>query len=219
MHISLTVAIIFSLSILIAGLISIFRFGQIRDIYYPFIYLIWIGCINELLSVYLVLNHHFNIINYTIYSLCESLLLLWFFRNLGIFKNRKRFLYALIILFFGIWLVESFFSNRFGARFNYYFDIVYSFCVVLLSIRTINDLLFTERDLLKNPTFLICIGVIIFFTYQIVERMFSLYGLKESKIFRQNVQAILMIINLLSNLIYALAILWMRKRQAFTLQF
>jgi len=96
---------------------------------------------------------------------------------------------------------------------------MYSFCVVLLGIRVINDLLFTERDLLKNPTFLICIGIIIFFTYQIIEEMFWLYGLKESAIFRQNIQSILMIINLLSNLIYALAILWMRKRQAFTLQF
>lgn len=219
MHLSLTVAIIFSLSILIAGVIAIFRFAQIRNVFHPFIYLIWIACINELLSVYLVLNNYYNIINYTIYSLCEALLLLWFFKNLGIFKSQKAFFYFLIFLFVFIWVTESFFSKQFGSRFNYYFDIVYYFFLVLLSIRAINNLLFTEKKLLKNPTFLICVGIIIFFTYGIVERMFSLYGLKESKVFRQNVQAILMIVNLLSNLIYALAILWMRKRQAFTLQF
>jgi hypothetical protein len=219
MNLNFTTAVIFSLSILIAGVIGIFRFAQIRDIYRPFIYLIWVGCCNELLSIYLLVNHHYNIINYTIYSLFEALLLLWFFKNLSVFQGRKTFFYSLIVLFVIIWTIESFYANEFGTRFSYYFDIVYSFCVVLLSIRVINNLLFTERELLKNPTFLICIGIIIFFTYQIVEEMFWLYGLKNSKIFRQNIQSILMIINLLSNLIYALAILWMRKRQAFTLQF
>jgi hypothetical protein len=219
MNLNFTTGIIFSLSILIAGVIGVFRFAQIRDSYRPFIYLIWIGCFNELLSIYLLLHNHYNIINYTIYSLCEALLLLWFFKNLNVFKGRKNLFYLLIILFVILWVVESFFANKFGTRFSYYFDIVYSFCVVLLSIRVINDLLFTERELLRNPTFLICIGIIIFFTYQIVEEMFWVYGLKKSKIFRQNIQSILMIVNLLSNLIYALAILWMRKRQAFTLQF
>lgn len=219
MHLSFTVAVIFSLSILIAGVIAIFRFAQVRDIYKPFIYLVWLASINELLSVYLILNGYYNIIIYTVYSICEALLFLWFFKNLGIFNNRKFFFYFLIILFISIWIIESFFANRFGTRFDYYFYIIYSFFLVLLSIRAINDLLFTEKDLLKNPTFLICIGVILFFTYQIVEKMFSLYGLKESKFFARNVQSILMIVNLISNLIYALAILWMRKRQAFTLQF
>ena len=220
MHLSITVAVIFSLSILIAGIIALFRFAQIRDIYRPFIYLVWITCINEMLSVYLVvLKHQYNIINYTIYSLCEALLLLWFFKGLGSFKNKKGLFYFLIVLFVSVWVVESFIANRFGSKFTYYFDIIYAFCFVILSIRTVNDLLFTEKELLKNPTFLICVGIILFFTYQVIEKMFSLYGLKESKMFRQNIQSILMIVNLLSNLIYALAVLWMRKRQAFTLEF
>jgi len=219
MHLSITVAVIFSLSILIAGIIALFRFAQIRDIYHPFIYLVWVACINELLTVYLVvLKHQFSIINYTIYSLFEALLLLWFFKGLGSFKSKRGIFYFLIILFVGVWIVESFFANRF-TNFTYYFDILYAFCLVLLSIRTVNDLLFTEKELLKNPTFLICVGIILYFTYQIIEKMFSLYGLKESKMFKQNIQSILMIVNLLSNLIYALAVLWMRKRQAFTLEF
>lgn len=219
MHISFTVAIIFSLSILIAGIIALFRFAQIRDIYRPFIYLVWLACVNELLSIYLLFHHQYTIVNYAIYSICEALLLLWFFKNLGMFKNRKLLFYFFILLFTGIWIIENFFSKKFGSNFSYFFDIVYAFFFVLLSIRAINDLLFTEKELLKNPTFLICTGTVIFFTYQIIESMFSLYGLKKSITFRQNVQSILIIINLLSNLIYALAVLWMRKRQAFTLQF
>lgn len=219
MHFSFTVAAILSLSVLIAGIIGLFRYAKIGEVYRPFIYLMWAGCLNELFSIYFALNHHNNIVNNIIYSLCESLLLLWFFKNLRIFKTRKYLLYFLASVFVVIWFTETFFSSQFGTRFTYYFDITYSFCVVLLSIRVINNLLFSETDLLKNPTFLICIGLIIFFTYTIIQEMFWLYGLKSSKIFRQNVVSILMIVNFLCNLIYALAILWMRKRQVFTLQF
>lgn len=219
MHFSYTTAAILSLSIFFAGIIGIFKFHQIRSTYRPFIYLIWIGCFNESLGIYLALHRHYTIINGVIYALCESLLLLWFFKNLGVFKRNKYLLYSLFFLFVVVWIAENFFNSHFGARFNLYFDIFYSFCVVLLSLRVLNDLLFVERELLKNPTFLICVGLIIFFTYEIIERLFWLYGLENSDNFVRSVQSILMIINLLTNLIYALAVLWMRKRQTFTLQF
>lgn len=219
MHLDFTTAAILSLSIFIPGLIGIFRFHQIRSVYRPFIYLMWVGCINEPISIYLALHHHYTIVNGVIYALCESLLLLWFFKVLGVFKRHKNILYVLIFIFIATWVIENFFSKRFGTSFGLYFDIFYSLCVVLLSIRAINDLLFIERDLLKNPTFLICVGLIIFFTYEVINRMFWLYGLDNSDEFVHSVQNILMIINVLTNLIFALGILWMRKKQAFTLQF
>lgn len=218
MRLSYDTVVLMSYSIFIAGIIGAVKFRQIQNVYRPFIYLIWIGCLNELVSGYLISRGHYNIINGNIYGLCESLFLLWFFRTLGVLKN-KLLLYSLMAFFTSIWLVESFFLNEFGTRFTSYSDIVYSFTVVLFSIRATNDLLFTERDLLKNPTFLICIGLIIFFTYEIIDRSFRIYGLKNSAEFRMNVQTILILINFLTNLIYALAVLWMRKRQAFTLQF
>jgi hypothetical protein len=96
---------------------------------------------------------------------------------------------------------------------------VYSLSVVLLSIHSINGILFKEREILKNPAFLICLGIVVFFTYKVVIEMFWIYGLRESRNFRLNVYIILVYINLICNLIYALAILWMRRKQAFTLQF
>lgn len=218
MHFSFTVVVVLALSILIAGILSIFRFKQIRDIYRPFIYLTWITCLTEILSTYLLLNRHYTIIPYTIYSLCESLFLLWFFQRLGVLKKRGWF-YFFAVLFVSTWFVESFLTQKFGSHFTFYFNALYGLAVVLLSIRTINDLLFTEKDLLKNPTFLICIGLLIFFTYDTINRMFRLYGLNESEAFRRSVESLQMIINCLSNLIYALAVLWMRKRKPFALQF
>lgn len=219
MHWDYRVTMILSLSILIAGIIGIVRFTQIRDIYRPFVYLVWIACAAETLNIYLAYAFHNNLAVGVVYNICESLFLLWFFNKLGIFKNHKTILYLLIGFFVLVWLADVLLSSRVNQRITYYFDIVYAFTVVLLSIRAINDLLFTEKELLKNPTFLICMGLIIFFTYQIIQRMFGLYGLKDSAEFRRSVQRIMAIINCLANLIYAVAILWMRKRQPFRFQF
>ena len=206
-------------SILIAGILGIIRYKKIRAEYYPFIYLLWIGCVNETISYFLAINRSNSIINGIIYGLCESLFLLWFFKNLGIFSRRRVLFYVFLFLFISIWIFESFFNESFGSKFNSYFGVAYSLSVVLLSIHAINGLLFKEREILKNPAFLICLGFVVFFTYKVVVEMFWIYGLRESRSFRMNVYSILVYINLICNLIYALAILWMRKKQAFTLQF
>ena len=206
-------------SILIGGAIALIRFGDIRKEYHPFIFLIWLGCVNETVSYISAVTQGTNVINSIIYDLCESLFLLWFFRNIQLFKRNRALFFGLIVLFVGLWVVESFFSKQFGSQFNSYFTITYSCSIVLLSITAINKLLFEEREVVRNPTFLICMGMVIFFTYKIVVEMFWLYGLRESRSFRINVLIILMCVNFLCNLIYALAILWMRKKRAFTLQF
>jgi hypothetical protein len=219
MQLSYTAVLILAFSIFIVGIIGVLKFGQILDIYRPFIYLIWIGCAAEVLSTYFVYVYRNNLAVGAIYRLCESLFLLWFFNRLGVFKSHSKWLYLVTGVFITIWIAENFFSSHLNVRFTYCFDVIYSLSVVLLSISAINDLLFTEKELLKNPTFLICAGLIIYFTYKIMDRMFGLYGLKNSSDFRRNVQTILMFINCLTNIIYALAVMQMRKRQPFKFKF
>jgi len=219
MHFNYYAVIALAFSIFIPGLIAVFKFEHIPDRYRPFVYLIWVGCVAEVVNMYCAYHFGNNIIPSSIYALCESLFLLWYFKQLGIFQKQKRWLYFLILLFVVIWFSNSFLTGTFGGQFTLYFDAVYAFCVVILSIRVVNDLLFREKELLKNPSFLICIGLIIFFTFQIIERLFLVSGFKNSGTFIMNVQSIIILINFLTNLIYALAVLWMRKKQAFTLQF
>ncbi len=211
-------SLVLSASILIPSIIGVFRYNQISFVYRPFIYLLWIGCLAEFLEAYFAYAYHNNVAVGIIYRLCESLILLWFFNKLGIFNNYKIILYFLTTVFITIWLVDVFFRSSI-ANFTFYFDIAYALVIVLLSIGVINNLLFVEKDLLRNATFLICVGLIIFFTYQIIQRMFGLFGLRDSLDFRRNVQRILSIINCFTNLIYAIAVVWMRKRQPFKFQF
>jgi hypothetical protein len=209
---------IFSFSIFIAGIIALVRFQKINSSYYPFIFVIWLAGINELITDYLLSHGHYNIINNNIYNLAESLLLLWLFKNLGVIKNKSYFAAGLVALVC-IWIFNNFIYYSFGSNFNSHFNITYAFVLVVLSINGINNLLFREKVLLKNPAFLIFIGIIIFFTYQILVEAFWLYGSNTNKEFSVKVYDILSWINLLCNLIYALAILWIQKKQAFTLRF
>jgi len=219
MHFSYFTVSLLSFSIFIAGVASVARFTQIHKVYRPFIYLIWIGCVAEIMNMYFAYMYHNNLVVGAVYRLFECLFLLWFFTKLGIFKNQRKFFYLLLVVFILIWLADNFLSSHFNSTLTFYFDIVYALVIVLLSISAINDLLFTERTLLKNPTFLICVGLIIFFTYQIIQRMFGLYGLREGVEFRRGVQRIMIVINFLTNLIYAYAVLWMRKKRPFTFEF
>lgn len=216
---SYTITMILSLSIFIAGAIAVFRFNQIQSKYYPFIFLLWIGCVTEVISIYFAYRYRNNLAVSTIYTLLESVLLLWFFVKLGVFNNRRNLVYIIGALFVASWTIDNFWAGAFGLRYSFYFDVIYALCIVLLSIRAINNLLFTEGELLKDPTFLICIGLVIFFTYQIIQRMFGLYGLKDSSEFRANVQHILYVISCFTNLVFASAVLWMPKRRLFAFKF
>src|SRR5689334_1808929 len=107
-----------SSSIYLAGALAFIRFGRIGKVYYPFIFLIWLGCINETISYVLVINHNYNVVNGVIYDLLESLMLLWFFKNLGVFDGKKWLLYMFIPVFTGAWCFESFFAQNFGHSLN-----------------------------------------------------------------------------------------------------
>lgn len=120
MQLSYTTILILGFSGYIVGIIGALRFNQIRDVYKPFIYLIWIGCVADALSLYFAYTYRNNLAIGAIYGFCESLFLLWFFDRLGIFKNRK-LLYVLGGIFISIWMAENFFSSHFSSRVAYFF--------------------------------------------------------------------------------------------------
>ena len=209
--------IVFTLSIIVPALLALIRYKHIHPVYLPFLILIWVAFFNETISVTLVSLHFYNIINNSIYYLLESILILWQFNRWNLFRQHKKFFNALVVIFLILWFINCIFISHFKA-FPSYFSIVYSFVIVLMSVNMLNSLLIREnQQLFRNPVFLICIGFIIFFTYNTLVEIFWLYGLASSKSFRLYIFNILSYINLLSNLIYALAILWMPRKQEFTL--
>lgn len=210
-------AVIISFSILIAGAIAIFRYRHIHRSYYYFIYFIWAGCFNEIISFFLVINRLPNSINNNIYVLFESLLIIIFFKHLKVLKNKLKLFLSIVISTIILWSFENIIQGKIVSV-SPYFRIYYSLIIVLLSITTINNLITTVRkNVLTNSYFLICAGFIIYFTFKILIEAFWFYGLKQSGEFQFLVYNIMAYINLIINLIYALAILWMPRKQIFTM--
>ena len=211
-------AIAFSLSIAIAAIIGWIRFEKINPAYYPFLFFIWIGLLNETISVTVVdIFHKKSILNNNIYVLSESLILTWQFKKWSLFVRLNNIFIIVIISFILLWFSEGFFISGINSPLHY-FRIFYSVGIVLMSVSTINSLIVHERkNILKNPIFIICIGFLIYFTYKVIVWGFWLYGVSLSNEFSRNINRILIYINLFCNLIYALAVLWIPTRHRFSL--
>ena len=207
----------FSFSIFIGGIIGIARFNKINKNFYPFLFLVWIACVNELVSYILIRTHHTTIFNSDLYVLTESLLLILLFRNFQLFKHSGYLFYGLIAFLVIFWLTEEFFIAGPNAI-NVYFRVSYSFIIVLLSITMINKIIAeNKKKIFLNPLFILCAGFIIFFTYKVLVYSFWIYALNSGHKLLLDMFTIMIYINLLTNLIYAIAVLWMPKKLAFTL--
>src|SRR5204863_130434 len=77
--------LILSFSISIPALIGLVRFSKISNVFYPILYCIWIGLLNEIISYVMIQNGYQNGINNNIYALIESLLIDWNFKNWTVF--------------------------------------------------------------------------------------------------------------------------------------
>ena len=207
-----------SLSILFAGFISVVRFNKINGIYFPVILCIWIASINELLSAVLYKFNCNSSLNNNIYMLCESILIPLQFKYLGLLRKPKYLFRFLSISFLLIWAIDNFFISSI-FRFNVYFSILYSFIIILLSLSCMSRLIGTSGKNIRNSTFLLCLGFILYFTVTVLVYSFYLYGLGINQPFLLRVYAITIYVNLLTNLIYALAVLWMPKKIPFLLPF
>jgi hypothetical protein len=73
----------------------------------------------------------------------------------------------------------------------------------------------------RNPKFLICLGIIIFYTFFVLVCATNLTVLRTSvtRLFRASMQEINVYSNLLVNILYAVAIVWIPRKQNFTTPF
>lgn len=211
---------VLSMFIIFPAIAGLVRFKKVSPVFYPFLYIIWFGFINDVYSNVIVELGYYTILNYNINILIQSFLLLWLFRKWHLFGQSSKLYYCVFIFYGLLWALETIFISRLLLAYNSYFRITYSFITVLMSVSVINYLLVKEtRLLIKNSIFIICCAFILFYSLAAVSEVFFVYGLQLSNSFMSYVNRIIVITNLLCNLIYTLAILWMPKREAFTLQY
>lgn len=218
-----TVHFVLSQSILIAFIIGIVRYRKIDPAYYPFLYYTGAAVLMEILARIFTLYERpdLHLPALRVYSFVEFCLFTWLFHNWGLFNRRKAVFFTLLGIFFILWVISSFFIHSINEQ-NFSFLILYSFALIFFSVNTFNKVVVHERgNIFRNPKFLICLGIIIFYTFFTLVNVTSLSVFKQnvSRSFRVNLQQINVYTNFLVNLLYAVAILWIPRKQNFTTPF
>jgi hypothetical protein len=209
--------IVFSYSILLAAAVGVMRYHKVTADNRPFFYIVWVALVNEILSEVLTSTIHSTAINCNIYVLVEAVLYCWLFYNWGSLIRTKSRLRLLLVFLCLVWILDNIILNSLRQT-NSIFRVTSSFVLVFLAIDQINQVITTERSkLLTNARFLISMGVAIFFTYRAIIETFYWIRLPFSNRFYYNVYLIMSYVNLLVNLIFALAALWIPTRRKFIL--
>jgi hypothetical protein len=209
------VAVILGFSIIIPATIGLIRLPIIERVHRPFIIYCILDLLNHTLSAVLIEMYGSNTINSNIFVLIEAILIAWQFKEWGSFKGRRNLFYGLITGLVIIWVIDNLVLHSLTSV-NSFYRIVYSFVLVFLSIEQMNVMIFTSRkSLLINAAFMICTGIAIYYTYKATVEVFFLIKLKGSMIFYSNIFKILVFVNLIANLIFGWAVLWIPRKQRF----
>lgn len=195
---------LFSQSILLPLLIGLIRIRKIQSSYHPFLALIMLGTLSELFSFISIRLFKTNAVVSNIYSLLECMLILYQFYRWRFYTKPRKWYWVFPALVLLIWITENL-VYMYITRFGPVFRISYAFLIVMLSINEINYLITHEnRQLFKNARFLICIGFIIFFLYQILFEGALYISASEQEIYSR-IFSLQVYVNVFVNVIYAAA--------------
>ena len=202
-------------SIIPAVIIGIIRYRKISGTYYPFVYFCWLGLLTELFSSVGIKVFHTNAAVSNIYVLFEFLLLLWQFRDWGVFRKTPD-LYRLLLYGMPLaWVVDTLIIHSI-SEFNSLYRVLYSLVLVVMSINYLNTLFFEEtRNILRNPRVLIILAWMIYFSFKVLTEIYFLFQFAKLKELFHWVLVGLDIVNLLANFTFAVAMLWVPKKDNF----
>jgi len=217
-----------SQSILLPFITGLIRLPRIGRAYRPFFILILIGVLAEMFNYILIHTFHksnFAVLN--MYALAEWTLIAIQFHVWGFLKQKKKVFYGLLIFFTLFWIAENLLF-RTHADVVPYFRLLYHFVIVLLSVNMINFMITHDnRNIFRNPRFLICIGFIIYFIYMII----CFWAFEVGEVGKASPHGsappgiaslfifLLAYVNALTNIIYAIAFLLIPAPVKFTLKF
>jgi hypothetical protein len=210
---------ILSLSIALPFITGMVRLRVIDPSYYPFIWFLAVGVIMEYLPFYTYKTYGRNptVVLVNLYALVELLILTWLFYNWSLFKRNKKNFWFVMGSFIAVWFVLTCIAGKPTVS-NFTFRVMLSVTTIVFCVTMINKLVVTERgNLLKNSKFLICICLIVFYTFFALTNatQLSFFGAKASSFFMQELQFIPAYSNFITNLVYTLAIIWMPRKKNF----
>ncbi len=202
-----------SLTSAIPGILYVIRLPQIGTSYLIIFLYSVIATMVEIANHYLKLS---SPILGNVFVLFEAVLFYilitkWQFPNL---YTRKCLILPLI---FVLWMSTTLYTGVYER--NVIFRILYSLLLVIGSINVINHLLFENKPLYRDFRFIICISLLLFYTFNIIVETFCLTDIEFSVNFTINLFFVKVAFNILGNLLFALAILCIPKKPRYILPY
>lgn len=204
-----------SLLIIVPAVVGWARFRYIDQSYRPLVYLLTLGFINEVISVYSVFRYGTNTINYNIFVLVETQLVLWQLRNWDDRGKSALFYRGFATVFIIIWFAEWVWRGSISQFFSF-FIITHGLCISLLSLSIIGSSFFhMQNRLLKDPVFLVCSGFVIYYTYMAMLEVYWVFGYAHNSTITWWVNILLSIINFFINFVYCFSLLCIPRSRQF----
>jgi hypothetical protein len=194
----------------ISGLI---RWKKIRQMYQPFIILMTLAALTEVLNFIKIgsLKGNNNII-INVYSLIEWLLIISQFYYWRYYSRTKRWYPWIGLACAIVWIIENLIVGNI-IYVGPVFRISSAFILVILSINEINYVIINEsRYLLKNARFIICTAFLIYFLYQVLLEGAIFLTTKGDNPTANKIIDLSNYINAFVNIIYGIAVWYIPKR-------
>lgn len=211
------VNLLLTYSILLPAVAGIIRYKSVIKDFRPFLWLLWLGVLNETISVISIYTVRSNTVNSNIYVFLEfCLILLLYYR----WKERRSAKFMVFgMLGFIVWVFDNIIINNLSEN-NSLFREFYSFIVIFLSIDVINRVLVLDTSpLYKNAMFLIAFAFIFYYGFKVYVESFNVLDIGLSNRMLTGLWKILYFVNAVANLIFTIAVLCMPKKQKFIMPY
>jgi hypothetical protein len=207
-----------SLSVAPAAALGIYHLRRIATRFIPFVIITWLGLLSELVSLYCIFLNGSNACTSNVYVLVEFLLFVWLFYRWQ-YQATKLVYIVMVVVGLVVWLIDNILVNTLN-QFNAGFRVFYAFVIVVFSIQKAKDIVGHESRLLtKHSQFWLCMAFILFYSFKAFLESFYLFDIGASRTFFIRLFFVMQLVNLFTNIIFAIVYLWMPKKQDFLLQY
>ncbi|MFN8244112.1 MAG: hypothetical protein U0X40_08675 [Ferruginibacter sp.] len=205
-----------SFVILIPAAIALARFRVIDAAFKPLAYNVWIGVLAEMLAHLFRICIRNNLYVFNVFMYVDFITFLWLFSRWGAFERvgRNRQI-AVVVIFTLLWIWDNCWQHSLGGK-NFTFRIAYSMVLLLIAIDQMNNVVIKNSYFLKyNPYLYISVGIIFYYAYSVFISLFNSPLFHPSADLWKWNMLIYVIINVATNLLFAIAFLCMPRKVKF----
>lgn len=207
------VNVLLTYSILLPAIAAAIRYKAVLKDFRPFFWLLWLGLLNETISLFRIYTTGSNTVNSNIYVFLEYCLILLLYYRWSQNRSKKFILLAGLGLL--VWLSDNIFINQITQN-NSLFRMFYSFVIVFMSIDVINRIIvFDTSPVYKNAMFLIALVFVFYYGFKAYIEAFNVLHIGVGTKILITLWKILYFVNVVANVLFTAAVLCMPKKQKF----